>query len=66
MHIGDTLTVTATVLTKDDAHHRVELDCQVVNQKGAVVVHGKARVMAPTEKVCRPRVAAPTIHLVDA
>ncbi len=66
VHIGDTLTVTATVLSKDDAHHRVELDCQVVNQKGAVVVHGNARVMAPTEKVCRPSIAAPTIHLVEA
>lgn len=63
VHVGDTLTVTATVLSKDDTHHHVVLDCQVVNQNGVVVVHGNARVMAPTEKVRRPSIAAPIIHL---
>lgn len=66
VHIGDTLTVVATVLSKDDAHRRVVLDCQVLNQKGVVVVHGNAVVMAPATKVRRPAIAAPTIHLVDA
>lgn len=66
VHIGDTLTVTATVLSKDDTHHRVVLDCQVRNQNGVVVVHGNAVVMAPTIVIRRPAIAAPTIHLVDA
>lgn len=65
VHIGDTLTVTATVLSKDDAHHHVELDCQVHNQNGETVVHGNARVIAPTQKVRRHRVAPPAIQLVD-
>ena len=49
VRIGDTLTVTATVVSKDDEKKRAELDCQVINQKGAVVLHGTARVMPPTE-----------------
>ena len=65
VRVGDTLTVTATVLSKDDASKSVELDCQVVNQKGERVLHGTARVLAPTQKVRLPRVNAPLIQLYD-
>jgi phosphate acetyltransferase len=65
VRIGDTLTVTATVLSKDDAKKRVELDCQVVNQKGDCVLHGTAKVIAPAVKVRLPRVSAPLIQLFD-
>ena len=65
VRIGDTLTVTVTVLTKDDEKKRVELDCQIVNQKGASVMHGTARVLAPTEKVRLPRLHAPMVQLCD-
>ena len=65
VHIGDTLTVTAVVLSKEDAKHTVVMDCRVVNQDGAVVVHGNARVMAPTKKVRRAAMALPRIQLVD-
>jgi phosphate acetyltransferase len=65
VRIGDTLTVTATVLTKDDAKKRLELDCQVVNQKGDRVLHGTAKVLAPSVKVRLPRVNAPLIQLFD-
>ncbi|MES2877721.1 MAG: bifunctional enoyl-CoA hydratase/phosphate acetyltransferase [Pseudomonadota bacterium] len=65
VHIGDTLTVTATVISKDDAKKFVELDCQVVNQKGVSVLHGTAKVLAPTKKVSLPRVNAPLIQLFD-
>ena len=65
VRIGDTLTVTATVISKDDEKKRAELDCQVTNQKGAVVLHGTARVMPPTEKVRLPKVNAPQIQLFD-
>ncbi len=34
VRIGDTLTVTATVVSKDDSRKRVELACQAINQKG--------------------------------
>ncbi len=65
VHIGDTLTVTVTVLSKDNAKKSVELDCQVVNQKGERVLHGTAKVLAPTKKVRLPRVNAPQIQLFD-
>ncbi|MDP3650584.1 MAG: bifunctional enoyl-CoA hydratase/phosphate acetyltransferase [Rhodoferax sp.] len=65
VHIGDTLTVTATVVGKDEAQKSIELDCQVLNQKGARVLHGTARVLAPTQKVRLPKVQAPLIQLFD-
>ncbi len=65
VRIGDTLAVTATVVSKDDAKKRVELDCEVVNQKGDRVLHGTARVLAPTQKVRLQRVNAPQIQLFD-
>ena len=65
VRIGDALTVTATVLTKDDTKKRLELDCQVVNQKGDRVLHGTAKVLAPSVKVRLPRVNAPLIQLFD-
>ena len=65
VRIGDTLTVTVKVVSKDDAHKSVELDCQVVNQKGVQVLHGTARVLAPTQKVRLPRVNVPQIQLFD-
>ncbi len=65
VRIGDTLTVTATVTSKDDARKQLELDCQVVNQKGDRVLHGSARVLAPTQKVRLPKINAPQIQLFD-
>ena len=65
VRIGDTLTVTATVISKDDEKKRAELDCQVVNQKGACVLHGTARVMPPTTKVRIAKINAPQIQLFD-
>jgi len=65
VRIGDTLTVTATVIAKDDARKQLELDCQVSNQKGVSVLHGTARVLAPTQKVRLPKINAPQIQLFD-
>ncbi|MBY0454493.1 MAG: bifunctional enoyl-CoA hydratase/phosphate acetyltransferase [Burkholderiaceae bacterium] len=65
VRIGDTLTVTATVASKDDAKKRIELDCQVVNQKGDRVLFGTAKVMPPTKKVRIAKINAPQIQLFD-
>ncbi len=65
VRIGDTLAVMATVVSKDDEKKRVELDCQVTNQKGESVLHGTARVLAPTQKVRLPRPNLPQIQLFD-
>jgi acyl dehydratase len=61
--IGNTVTVSVTVADKDAAHHRVTLDCRCVNQRGETVIDGTARVLAPTEKVRRPRFALPEVTL---
>ncbi len=65
VRIGDTLAVTATVISKDEEKKRVELDCQVVNQKGDRVLHGTARVLAPTQKLRLEHIRAPEIRLFD-
>jgi len=65
VRIGDTLTVTATVTGKDDVRKQVELDCQVLNQKGERVLHGTARVLAPTQRVHLPKISTPQIQLFD-
>ncbi|WP_084690570.1 bifunctional enoyl-CoA hydratase/phosphate acetyltransferase [Comamonas granuli] len=65
VRVGDTLTVTATVVRKLAERKQVELDCQAVNQKGETVLHGLARVLAPTKKVRLPRPHMPQIQLFD-
>ena len=65
VRIGDTLQVTVTVSTKDDLKKRVELQCEVRNQHDEIVLRGMARVMAPVQKVRRPKIAVPQIRLFD-
>ena len=47
VHIGDTVTATATVEEIILAKNRVILDTTVVNQDGEIVIKGKATVMPP-------------------
>ena len=47
VHIGDTVTATATVEEIILEKNRVILDTTVVNQDGEVVIKGKAAVMPP-------------------
>jgi phosphate acetyltransferase len=65
VRIGDTLAVVATVSAKEDEKKRVELDCVVHNQNGEKVLHGTARIIAPTQKISRPRLSAPHIQVFD-
>lgn len=65
VHVGDTLTVIATVTAKDDASKRVSLDCEVINQSGATVLSGTAVVLAPTQKVHRRAMNVPRLHTFD-
>ena len=65
VRIGDTLTVTVTVTVLDDAKKKVDLDCDVTNQHAERVLYGSARVLAPTQKVRRPRSTVPKIQLFD-
>ncbi len=65
VHIGDTLTVSVTVVEKQDDKHSLLLDCVITNQHNETVVVGQARVMAPTEKVIRPKMGVPKLNLFD-
>jgi phosphotransacetylase/acyl dehydratase len=61
--IADTITVSVTAAAKDPGRHRISFDCACVNQRGEAVIDGTAQVIAPTEKIRRPRVALPEVHL---
>jgi phosphotransacetylase/acyl dehydratase len=61
--IGDTITATATVKEKREEKRIVLLDCRCTNQTGKEVITGTAEVMAPAEKVRRPRVELPDVQL---
>ncbi len=61
--IGDTVTVSVTVASKESEHHRVTIECTCVNQRDETVIDGLATVIAPTEKVSRPRVVLPEVRM---
>lgn len=62
VRLGDTVTVSVKVVEKRLAGHRLVLACNVVNQHGEAVIDGQAEVVAPTERISRPRVALPDIQ----
>lgn len=61
--LGDTITVVVRVNSKTEAGHRVMFDCHLSNQHGEQVIDGTAEVIAPTEKISRPRVSLPEIEM---
>ena len=61
--LGDTITVTVRVKNKVEETHRVIFDCRAVNQSGEEVITGTAEVIAPTEKISRPRIVLPEVEL---
>src|SRR5215472_467395 len=61
--VGDTITVTITVRTKEADGHQVTFDCECHNQRGEEVISGNVKVIAPTNKVRRPRAILPEVHL---
>ena len=63
--VGDTIIIKVTAKEKDVAKGRVILDTECMNQDGEVVVSGTAEVIAPKQKVRRPRVNLPEVHFDD-
>ena len=63
--IGDTVHVTVTAKEKVAEKGRIFFDCRCVNQDGEEVITGTAEVVAPREKIKRPRVPIPTVQIVD-
>jgi len=64
--LGDTITIRVTVVEKSDAHQHVLLECLCTNQDGEPVIKGQAKVIAPTQKIRRPRVTLPEVHLHES
>jgi phosphate acetyltransferase/phosphate butyryltransferase len=63
VRVGDVLTVTVTVTTRDETNHRLTLDCTCINQEDRTVISGEATVMAPTERIERPRGTLPQVRI---
>ena len=63
--LGDVLTVTVTAKSKNPANKRVMFDCRCTNQNGGRVIEGEAEVIAPVEKIERPRVPLPNVRLAE-
>jgi phosphate acetyltransferase/phosphate butyryltransferase len=63
LHVGDTLTVTATVTARDRRDRLVTLDCRCVNAAGNVVTAGVAAVRAPAQRLEWPRSSLPQVRL---
>lgn len=63
VHLGDQLTVSVTVKEKQPATHGLVLDCQAIDQDGDRTLSGEVLVIAPTEKIRRPRTILPEVRL---
>jgi len=65
VRVGDRITVSVTVSSKEEEKRTVVLDCLCRNQDGKEVVTGVAKVLAPMDKVSRPRVSLPSVELKE-
>ena len=63
--VGDTITITLTCASKFDHNKHIVFDCMCTNQEGLKVIRGEAEVLAPTEKIKRPRFALPEVTISD-
>jgi len=63
--IGDTVRVSVTAASKDEEKKTIVFDCLCINQDDKPVIDGTATVLAPTEKVKRPRPVLPEVMLHD-
>jgi phosphotransacetylase/acyl dehydratase len=61
--IGDTITARVTVRQKQSENRRVLLDCDCRNEAGTIVVEGEAEMIASAQKIRRPRILLPEVHL---
>src|SRR6266581_40151 len=63
VRVGDTVTVLVTCQRKFEHNHHMILDCVCTNQDGEKVIHGTAEVLAPIEKIRRPKTQLPDFKL---
>ena len=55
--------VRVTVKEKIASKKQILLECECLNQDGECIIIGEAKVIAPSEKVRRPKVILPEVHL---
>jgi len=60
--LGDMVTAVVKVVEKSAQKHHVVLECTITNQRGEAVISGRAEVIAPTEKISRPRIILPHVE----
>jgi phosphate acetyltransferase/phosphate butyryltransferase len=63
--LGDTIIAAVKVVEKKAAKHHVVLECTMTNQRGETVIAGSAEVVAPIEKISRPRVVLPEVEFLE-
>ncbi len=63
--LGDVLRIEVKALEKEPQKKRIKFDCRCVNQEGKSVVEGVADVIAPTEKIRRPRMVMPRVRMTE-
>jgi len=63
--LGDLVRATVTVKKKDPEKHRLLFDCLCTNEEGETVISGEAEVLAPAEKIKRPRWVLPKVHMAE-
>uniref|UniRef100_UPI0026D6D3EA bifunctional enoyl-CoA hydratase/phosphate acetyltransferase n=1 Tax=Piscirickettsia salmonis TaxID=1238 RepID=UPI0026D6D3EA len=64
--LGDTVTISLTVIEKITKHRHVIFECICKNQLGDILTEGHARVIAPSEKIIRKETHLPKLKLIDA
>jgi len=62
VELQDTLTIKLSVAEKLE-HNRVLFTCEVFNQEGELVVSGKAKVIAPSEKIALDQTSLPHLTI---
>jgi phosphotransacetylase/acyl dehydratase len=63
LFLGDTVTATVTVATKEAASRTVRFDCRCTNQHGEEVLTGTAKVTAPATREAIPLIERPTFSV---
>jgi phosphotransacetylase/acyl dehydratase len=61
--LGDKVLVRVTVQEKNTEKKQIFLKCECLNEEGESIIIGEAKVIAPSEKVRRPKVILPEVHL---
>ncbi len=63
VRLGETITASVKVLSKDDKHHHIKFATLCVNEKGEHVIEGEALVKAPTEKISWRATPLPEVQM---